>query len=475
MLILQVSFSAFSEPQFLPLDLFRYHQGDVKAPILTIFIGGNHEASNHLQELSYGGWVAPNIYYLGYAGVVRVNGIRIGGISGIFRGYNFEKGHFEITPYDDETVRSVYSIRKLEVFKLSQLTPSKVDIMLSHDWPNNIWEHGDNSHTGTKSGLLRFKPAFKQDMDSGRLGSRPTMELLKTLKPKFWFSAHMHCRFDAIVKHDEEEQQTKFVALDKCLPKRNCFEFIDIGEEVERDEDGNAILDFQYDPEWLAILKLTNTYLNCTPQRTMIPMEPRYGNGKSPNRWKFTPTPEEIARVERIFKGDFKIPENFTQITHGYNPDWEGTNFGNLKKPQAVLNPQTQDFCDRLGIDDPLYIAATHQKIDIKAPSFGKQDTAFKEACPPKPSLELPKPVNSEEINLDEESLDGEEDSVIDTSALSQANITSYSQTSTLSLKRSSDTEQPASPPKTSPVVASGSAKKFKRRNQELRDEEDDD
>jgi len=32
---------------------------------LTIFIGGNHEASNYLQELPYGGWVAPNIYYLG--------------------------------------------------------------------------------------------------------------------------------------------------------------------------------------------------------------------------------------------------------------------------------------------------------------------------------------------------------------------------------------------------------------------------
>lgn len=43
----------------------RYYSGEKKAPILTVFIGGNHEASNHLQELPYGGWVAPNIYYLG--------------------------------------------------------------------------------------------------------------------------------------------------------------------------------------------------------------------------------------------------------------------------------------------------------------------------------------------------------------------------------------------------------------------------
>lgn len=64
------------------LTFCRYYSGEKVAPILTIFIGGNHEASNYLQELPYGGWVAPNIYYLGYAGVVNVNGIRIGGISG---------------------------------------------------------------------------------------------------------------------------------------------------------------------------------------------------------------------------------------------------------------------------------------------------------------------------------------------------------------------------------------------------------
>lgn len=43
----------------------RYYSGEKKAPMLTIIIGGNHEASNYMQELPYGGWVAPNIYYLG--------------------------------------------------------------------------------------------------------------------------------------------------------------------------------------------------------------------------------------------------------------------------------------------------------------------------------------------------------------------------------------------------------------------------
>ena len=50
----------------------------------TLAVGGNHEASNHLWELHYGGWVAPNIYYLGAAGVVNFGGVRIAGLTGIF-------------------------------------------------------------------------------------------------------------------------------------------------------------------------------------------------------------------------------------------------------------------------------------------------------------------------------------------------------------------------------------------------------
>jgi hypothetical protein len=44
---------------------YKYYSGEVTAPVLTIFVGGNHEASLPLQELFYGGWVAENIYYLG--------------------------------------------------------------------------------------------------------------------------------------------------------------------------------------------------------------------------------------------------------------------------------------------------------------------------------------------------------------------------------------------------------------------------
>lgn len=42
-----------------------YFNGRKIAPFPTVFIGGNHEASNVLQSLYHGGYVAPNIYFLG--------------------------------------------------------------------------------------------------------------------------------------------------------------------------------------------------------------------------------------------------------------------------------------------------------------------------------------------------------------------------------------------------------------------------
>ena len=110
----------------------RYYSGEKKAPVLTIFIGGNHEASNYLQELPYGGWVAPNIYYLGYAGVVNVKNLRIGGISGIFKPFDYMKGHHERAPFDKSSLRSVYHVRNIEVFRLKQVCDYKVI------WQNNI-------------------------------------------------------------------------------------------------------------------------------------------------------------------------------------------------------------------------------------------------------------------------------------------------------------------------------------------------
>lgn len=67
---------------------------------------------------------------------------------------------------------------------------------MSHDWPKGIYNHGDINQ------LLKWKPYFEREVRTNSLGSQPAADLLETLQPDHWFSAHLHVKFPAIVKHD---------------------------------------------------------------------------------------------------------------------------------------------------------------------------------------------------------------------------------------------------------------------------------
>jgi lariat debranching enzyme len=160
-----------------------------------------------------------------------VNGIRIAGASGIYKAHDFAKGMYaiysyltialtnrsvgnhEMVPYSSSSMRSIYHIREYCVRKLSLvrcssnsriplyqslLQLSSPQIFLSHDWPKSI------EHFGDLPGLLRRKKFLRSDVESGTLGSPPLMGLLNTLKPAWWFSAHLHARFEATVVHVDQ-------------------------------------------------------------------------------------------------------------------------------------------------------------------------------------------------------------------------------------------------------------------------------
>ncbi|KAK0282011.1 lariat debranching enzyme [Friedmanniomyces endolithicus] len=175
-------------------DFHEYYSGQRTAPCLTVFVGGNHEASNYLFELYYGGWVAPNIYYVGAANVLRLGPLRIAGMSGIWKGYNYRKPHHERLPYNESDIRSIYHTREVDVRKLLQIR-TQVDIGISHDWPKGVEWKGDWKR------LFRHKGHLEEDARGGQLGSVAAHYVMDRLRPRYWFSAHLHCKYAAVVDH----------------------------------------------------------------------------------------------------------------------------------------------------------------------------------------------------------------------------------------------------------------------------------
>ena len=179
-------------------DFHEYYSGTRTAPYLTLFVGGNHEASNYLWELYYGGWAAPNIFYMGAANVIRVGPLRIAGLSGIWKGYDFKKPHHERLPYNQDDIKSIYHVREIDVNKLLQIR-TQVDIGISHDWPRAVeW-------SGNFKQLFRKKKDFEEESKAGTLGSVAARYVIDRLRPAYWFSAHMHIKFAATVDWEKKD------------------------------------------------------------------------------------------------------------------------------------------------------------------------------------------------------------------------------------------------------------------------------
>lgn len=323
-------------------DFRDYYLGKAKAPVLTIFIGGNHEASNYLFDLYHGGWVCPNIYFMGYSGVVHYGGLRIGGLSGIFNDRHYDLGYYERPPYDHSAIRSIYHFRRLETFKLAQLKPGSLDIFMSHEWPTGIYNHGNTSE------LLKWKPFFKAEMERNELGAKPLEELLVKIRPKNWFSAHLHSFFKASYPH-ADGSKTEFMALDKCLPNRKFLEIVEIPDDGTRK--------LSYDPEWLEIVRASDSLMNT-----------RRSNTKLPGSF-------EIAHPQQLSKG-YEIPKNFAPVSVGANS-----------------NPQTDTFCEALGIPNRVSKAMLSNKL-------------AEASNPDEISLDLGEARTEEEKNPDEITLD---------------------------------------------------------------------
>ena len=271
-------------------NFHQYYTSKAKAPYLTIFIGGNHESSNYLEQNYYGGYVAENIYYLGRSWVINEKGLRIGGVSGIFNKYDYFRGHYEKNENDIKgDKKSIFHLREFEIAKISHIK-NKIDIFMTHDWPTNLVNKKDINE------VLKKKPHFKEDIMNGTLGSFPGEFILQFLKPNYFICGHMHFYYTNKIN------DTQIYAFDKCLNNRHYFDLIEIKQSINSidKEDNNIYID----PEWMAITNVFNNY---------FPKENKY--------YYFLNLFEEKAKsmYNTIALKNIKFKNNFNKITYEGN------------------------------------------------------------------------------------------------------------------------------------------------------------
>ena len=172
---IDMEFSAAFEKKYrYPGDFGQYDSGELLFPCPLLFIGGNHDPYNWLDDYPGGGWLNDWLYYFGRATSTEHEGLNICAISGIWhpkKSLATERALMPATHTAADRKAFTYSVQgEVEALIEEEKTDIPCDILLLHDWPAGL-----------------DKRPF--------VGSPLNREAILAIKPKRTFCGHMHKHF----------------------------------------------------------------------------------------------------------------------------------------------------------------------------------------------------------------------------------------------------------------------------------------
>lgn len=165
-------------------DFPSFHSGREVFPVPLHFLGGNHEPHRFLEAYPNGHELAPQLFYGGRVFVATLDGIKVVGLSGIYRHHVFHKGRPCQLPSDpgQEAVNWrpwMYFTKQEWGAALDQVRGAQ--ILILHDWPAHLV---DLMAPKTICGELSAK--------TKNVGNDPALELLVAAKPDLLICGHHH-------------------------------------------------------------------------------------------------------------------------------------------------------------------------------------------------------------------------------------------------------------------------------------------
>lgn len=227
------------------------------------------------------------------------------------------------------------------------------DILFTFDWPVDVL--GDKQSTIEMLKKVPF--IFQNGALFNDLGSEMYKTLLDHLMPRMWFAGKVRHSLDKLYRRPSCDRETHFYSLNQYQPKRKRVAVIEVQAPNE-----NGL---EYDPEWLAILKATDSLVS-------IEREPNYELPELATPIKES-LDEERELVQAAFKDNLKVPKNFTfdlPMKSVAKITFKDTD---PKRERNYVNKQTKAFCSLLNITDP---------NQLLLDSIGQEKTrSFKSTC----------------------------------------------------------------------------------------------
>lgn len=162
--------------------------GDLVLPLHVHFIGGEHEPW-HMLDVKGPGMLAPNISFLGRAGVRTIDGFSVGFLSGVF-GSASDRGLGDRLGRDE---RACYVSAELAALRRSASKAGRLDLLLTHDWPSGVLSGVGDFHIADL--VYELEPALAlcghhHKFEATRLDTTPVLALPEIVGDYPW--AHIH-------------------------------------------------------------------------------------------------------------------------------------------------------------------------------------------------------------------------------------------------------------------------------------------
>jgi hypothetical protein len=170
------------------------------------------------------------------------------------------------------------------------------------------------------------------------------------------------------------DQMTRFLSLDKCLPKRRHIQITHLEPSSSRPVSNGIELTsnntwLEYDASWLAMLQRTQGWTQRT--RGVVTAEDDSG----------PVTNDEIEEIVKRFEGEddesetnpLVIPQNFIVTAPTHDPSSGNRSYG--PPPPMMGNPQTDKLLNNLGLEHRITVPFTNmmQQQQFEPQFFSRQ------------------------------------------------------------------------------------------------------